>query len=373
MFDLAQTVWPRFGGDRANRSFLSIPGPHTIPSWQKILLPTCEVTLSHMKKTTSGVIVMPDETLRVLHGGLLIAVTLDGTILWQVDLRSLISEDEHWISSLPTALQTGETLLLLPNELLLVDGFGGVRRQDYQITSDDGEASATGSICPDDSGFSPNLTYNGLLILSAVTGEVYLFKKNRWQEIGIFGYDIVTPAVYPDNSLAIAGFAGKGFCRVSLDGEIHWRTQLKEADLLPTLNQEHIAAVGSLNERYSAFFRPDGQQIGEYHHAATFAVHPDGGWVALSKHRLARLTLEGREVWGREMYPGDSLSWVEQPLVDKDGFIFVRQQEGFLCCDAQGRVVFEVKLSHPSQGLMSIVAPRVVAYTLENELFIGYN
>ncbi len=373
MFDLAQTVWPRFGGDRANRSLLSIPGPHTMPSWQKTFLPTCDIPLSHMKRTTSGVIVMPDETLRVLHAGLLIAVTLDGTLLWQVDLSSLISEDEHWISSLPTALQTGETLLLLPNEMLLVDRFGGVRRQDYRITSDDGEGSAPGSIYPDDSGFSPNLTYNGLLLLSAVTGEVYLFTKNQWQEIGIYGYDIVTPAVYPDNSLAIAGFAGKGFCRVSLDGEIHWRTHLQEADLLPTLNQEQIAAVGSLDEKCSAFFRPDGQQIGEYHHAAKFAVYPDGGWVALSKQRLARLTLEGREVWGCEICPAASLSFVEQPLVDKDGFIFVRQQEGFLCCDAQGRVVFEVKLAHPPQGLMSIVAPGVVVYTQENELFIGYS
>jgi hypothetical protein len=236
MFDLAQTVWPRFGGDRANRSLLSIPGPHTIPIWQKILLPTHDGTPSHMKKTTSGVIVMPDETLRVLHAGLLIAVTLDGTILWQVDLSALVSEDEHWISSLPTALQNGETLLLLPNELLLVDRFGGVRRQNYQITSDAGEVSAPGSNCPDDSGFSPNLTYNGLLILSAITGEVYIFTKNRWQEIGVYGYDIVTPAVYPDNSLAIAGY-GRGCCRVNLYGESQWTTHLRGADLLPTLNQ----------------------------------------------------------------------------------------------------------------------------------------
>jgi hypothetical protein len=372
MFDLAQTVWPRFGGDRANSSLLSVPGPHSIPIWRKILLPTLDGTPSHMKETTSGVIVMPDETLRVCHAGLLIAVMLDGTILWQVDLSSLTSEDEHWISSLPTALQTGETLLLLPNALLLVDRFGSVRRQDYQIASDDDEVSAPGSICPDDSGFSPNLTYSGLLILSAITGEVYIFKKNRWQEIGIYGYDIVTPAVYPDNSLAIAGY-GRGFYRVNVDGEIQWTAHLTGADLLPTLNQEHIAAVGSLNDKYSAFFRSDGEQIGDYPHAAKFAAYPDGGWIALSKQRLARLTLEGRELWGREICPGDSLSFVEQPLVDKDGFIFVRQKEGFLCCDAHGRTVFEVKLPLPPQGLMSIVAPRIIAYTLENELFIGYS
>ena len=112
---------------------------------------------------------------------------------------------------------------------------------------------------PDDSGFSPHLTYSGLPILSAIAGAVYLLKKRLWHEIGVYGYDIVTPAVYPDNSLAIAGFAGRGFCRVGLEGEIQWATHLKEADLLPTLNHEHIAAVGSVNEKCSAFFKSGGE------------------------------------------------------------------------------------------------------------------
>jgi hypothetical protein len=278
MFDLAQTVWPRFGGDRANRSLLSIPGPHAMPTWRKTSL-SASHAIRPPDKAPSGVIVMPDETLRVCHAGMLLAVTFDGTILWHLDLSSLISEDEHRRASLPTALQTGETLLLLPDSLLTVDKLGGIRRRDYLIAS----------------------------------------------------------------------------------------------DLLPTLNAEHIAAVGSLNDKHSAFFRSDGEQIGEYHHAATFATYPDGGWIAFSRQRLARLTLEGRELWGCEMCPGDTLTFVEQPLVDRDGFIFVRQKEGFLCCDAYGHHVFEVKLPIPSQGLMSIVAPGIVAYVMENELFIGYS
>lgn len=367
MFQLAQTVWPRFGGDQANRSLLRIAGPHTAPDWQTILLPVLDETPEHMKRTRNGVIVMPDETLRVCHAGMLIAVTLDGTILWQVDLRNLAREDDYWISSLPTALSTGETLLWQPDKWLLVDRSGHVRHQEY-LHSPDHEW-----VCPDDSGFSPNLTHNGYLILSAITGEVYLFNEKRWHEIGPYGYDIVTPAVYPDNSLAIAGYAGQGFCRVSLDGTIQWRTSLHDADMLPTLNQEQIAAVGSLNEHSSAFFNSDGEQIGAYRHAAKFAVYPDGGWVALSKQHLARLTFDGKEHWVREVAPDDSLSWVEQPVVDKDGFIFVRLQDGFLCCDAYGRTVFEIPLSFPPQGLMSIVAPGVLAYAQGNELFLGHS
>ena len=121
---LAQTVWPRFGGDRANRSLLAIAGPHATPTWQKISLSACQAVRS-ADIATSGVIVMPDETLRVCHTGMLSAVTLDGTILWQLDLTSLIAEDRRCFYSLPTALHTGETLLVLPDSLLIVDRLGG--------------------------------------------------------------------------------------------------------------------------------------------------------------------------------------------------------------------------------------------------------
>jgi outer membrane protein assembly factor BamB len=324
-------------------------------------------TPDQAKRTNNGVIVMPDETLRICHAGMLSAVTQDGTILWQVDLRSLVREEVHWISSLPTALRTGETLLFQPDHLLLVDRDGSVRRQAYQLPDDNGWAR------PDDSGGSPNLTESGLLILPSPLGAVYLFRDNQWQEIGYFGYDIVTPAVYPDHSLAIAGYAGKGFCRVSLEGAIQWSTSFRDADLLPTLNQEQIAAVGSLNDGCSAFFTPDGKLIGSYPHAATFAVFPDGGWVALSKQRLARLTYNGKELWGRDICPADSLNWIEQPLVDQEGFIFIRQKDGFLCWDAHGRTAFEVTLPQPPQGLLSIIAPGVLAYAQENELFLGHS
>lgn len=174
MFQLAQTVWPRVGGDQANRSRLRIAGPHTAPHWQKTALPVLDETPEHMKKTRNGVIVMPDETLRVCHAGMLIAVTLDGTILWQVDLSNLAREDDYWISSLPTALQTGETLLWQPDKLLLIDRLGTVRTQSYLLPSGNEWANA------DDSGFSPNLTHNGFLILSAITGEVYFFTDGGW-------------------------------------------------------------------------------------------------------------------------------------------------------------------------------------------------
>ena len=326
----------------------------------------------HNRDNLSGVIVMPDETLRVCHTGMLSAVTLDGTILWQLDLRHFIPEDRYCYYSLPTALQTGETLLVLPDALLIVDR-SGIPRRENRLASGGTENALETINDPDDSGLSPNLTYSGLPILSGITGEVYLLQENLWHEIGIYGYDIVTPAVYPDNSLAIAGFARAGFCRVSLNGEKQWTTQVGDADKLPTLNHEHIAAIGSNDDGYSAFFRADGEQIGEYQYPATFAEYLDGGWIAFSRQRLARLTTDGREIWGCEISPGATLSFVEQPIVDRDGFIYVRQQEGYLCCDAHGRKAFEVKLPGIPQGLMSIIAPGTMAYVMQDELFIGFS
>jgi hypothetical protein len=374
MFNLAQTAWPRFGGDQANRSRTNIRGPHTTPTWQKITLSTHYPSRPLDRSAVSGVIVMPDETLRVCHAGMLSAVTFDGTILWQLDLSSLIPEDDHYYYSLPTALQTGETILALPDALLIVDRLGNNYRRENQIAPDDVRGSQKTIYGIDDSGFSPNLTYSGLPILTAVPGEVYVLKKDLWHEIGIYGYDIVPPAVYPDNSLAIAGYAGTGFCRVNLDGKKQWTTHVKMADQLPTLNHEYIAAVGvGVSGGYSAFFQSDGEQIGEYKHSAKFAEYIDGGWIALSKQHLARLTTDGKEVWGCEIHSGAHYSFAEQPIVDMDGFIFVRQEEGYLCCDAHGHKVFEVIPPTSPQGLMSIIAPDTMAYVIENELFIGHS
>lgn len=368
MFELAHTVWPRFGGDRANRSLLNVSGPHAMPTWQKIPLSACQAAYS-LRDNYSGVIIMPDESLRVLENGVLSAVTFAGTILWQLDLSALDVGDEevHDTFSLPTATQAGETLLVRGDAFLIVDNAGNCRRE--RTLSGEGH----NKICAlDDSGFSPNLTSSGQPILTCCDGGVYAFKDGLHHEIGVFGYDIVTPAIYPDDTLAIAGYASTGFCRVSLDGRIRWKTAFFYADLLPTLNHRHIAAVGSLNDDTSAFYKPDGSQIGEYQHAAKFAVHPSGDWIALSKQRLARLTLQGDEIWSCALQAGESLSFVEQPLVDKDGYIYVRQKEGFLCIDEHGHKAFEVQLSSLPQGPMSILAPGVVAYTLDGELVIGH-
>jgi hypothetical protein len=110
----------------------------------------------------------------------------------------------------------------------------------------------------DDSGLPANITHAGWPVVSSLHGTVYLLGDGRWVAIGDYGYDIVCPALYDDDSLAIAGYGGAGFCRVDLDGAIRWQSQLREVDLVPTVNRRQVAAVGSVNDGVSAFFAPDG-------------------------------------------------------------------------------------------------------------------
>ena len=65
----------------------------------------------------------------------------------------------------------------------------------------------------DDSGFSPNLTNNGHLIVTGINGEVLNLNASGIKLLDASCYDILPPAVYPDNSLAIAGYSPGQDCK----------------------------------------------------------------------------------------------------------------------------------------------------------------
>src|SRR5438105_9807862 len=116
---LADSLWPRFGGDRANRSTSAAAGPHAAPVFHRTRLPVSAV-ISTANANVSGVVVAPDSSLRVCHAGVLSAVTLDGALLWHTDLAVFSQGDAPLWHALPTALQTGQTLVVLPYALLVV-------------------------------------------------------------------------------------------------------------------------------------------------------------------------------------------------------------------------------------------------------------
>ena len=355
---LARSPWPRSGGDQANRSAAAVPGPHVMPRFRHVPLPSSATPSDHAD--VSGVVVATDGSLRACHRGVLSALTRTGTVLWQVDLAGTRRPSDPLWHGLPTALDDNQTLVPLPYALTLVAADG---RIDNTVGCED---------ILDDSGLPPNITSSGWPIVASLLGSVYLLRDGQWVAIGDggYGYDIVCPALYDDDTLAIAGYCGTGFCRVALDGTIRWQSRLREADLVPTVNRRQVAAVGSLNEGVSAFFAPDGTQVGHYAQAAVFAAYGDD-WVALSKTRLARLSPEGAELWGQDVPMQRVRGRIVQPVVDAEGYIYVRHDEGLRCCDAEGRCVFEVTLPSTRPDPLSIIAPGAIALVSEDELLIG--
>jgi hypothetical protein len=233
-------------------------------------------------------------------------------VLWQADLAALVKDDVAVWHGLPTALADNRTLVPLPYALAIIAVDGHIDDLvEFQEPMDD-------------SGLPPNITHSGWPVVSSLLGTVYLLGNGRWVAIGDYGYDIVCPALYDDDSLAIAGYYGAGFCRVDLDGTIRWQSQLREADLVPTVNRRQVAAVGSVNYGVSAFFGPDGAQVGHYAQAAVFAAYGDG-WVALSERRLARLAADRTELWGQGVPMQRVRGSIVQPVVDAEGYMYVRQ------------------------------------------------
>jgi outer membrane protein assembly factor BamB len=348
---LARSVWPRFGGDTANCSNAGVPGPHGCPELQEHSLPKSNEADTE-RFGMSGVVVAADGSLRICHAGVLSAWGPDFIPRWQLDLAAyseLARPQLPFGASLPTVLADGSTLVQLRGGLLRVSANGAA----VEVFAHDAYL--------DDSGMSPNVTDDGYPLMPCVTGELIILRNGMWATVGdrAYGFDFQSPALYSDGSLAVAGYYGTGFCRVDLDGTIRWQTDLYQADLLPTVNHGQVAAVGSLNEKVSTFFAPDGSRIGRYPRAAVFAAYGDD-WIALSEGVVARVTKLGEELWAREVSLHRLLAGVLQPIVDADGYIYIRHDAGVLCCAADGATVFELALPATLPNPASIVAPGVI-------------
>jgi len=380
---LASTLWPRSAGDAGNRRCFGAEGPRAPRLSAPCFLPALRVAAPDPSPIDGGVIA-DDGTLRVIHGDCLSAVDQDGTVLWSVSVRELDaaivippappSEDEEeeerggdaaeaqegpgrLTRSLPTALAGGHTLVGLTRGAVIVDARGQMVAQVAQELMDD-------------SGPSPCVTAGGVPVLSTIAEGVFAWEPAGLRRLGRFGYDVVPPAVYSDDSLAIAGYAGSGFCRVRLSGEKVWATELHEADLLPSINSSQHAAVGSRNDRCSALYAASGATLGIHPCAAVFAEYPDGGWIAVSDCAVARIDSSANKIWWAEI--ATSLRWgVLGPIVDPEGMIYVQDGESLVALDPNGTAKFSVWLGK-SVGPVFPAGPGRFAVVADGVLrFIG--
>jgi hypothetical protein len=377
---LASTPWPRSAGDAGNRRRFSAVGPAAPRLSEPLFLPALRPVDTEPSPLDGGV-VADDGALRVVHGDCLSAVELDGTVRWTVSVMALAAAivrppedpDERGeaapapviddpgprrrVRSLPTALAGGRTLLGLGDGAVIVDPHGAVEAQVWQPLMDD-------------SGPSLGVTRAGVPILSTIAEGVFAWEPGGLRRLGAFGYDIVPPAIYPDDSLAIAGYSGSGFCRVGLSGERVWSTELKEADLLPTINRSQHAAVGSRNDRCSVLYSAYGDTLGVHPCAAVFAEYNDGGWIAVSDCAVARIDSSANKIWWAEI--ATSLRWgVLGPIVDLGGYIYVQDGESLIALDPNGTARFSLWLGK-SVGPVFPVGPGRFGVVADGVLrFIG--
>lgn len=385
---LASTLWPRSAGDAGNRRRFAAIGPRAPRLSAPFFLPALRAADSEPSPIDGGVIA-EDGSLRVIHGDCLSAVELDGTVRWTRAVRDLdaaivippvaaiVADDAdqgvegedrseevavpagppRLVRSLPTALAGGHTLLGVTRGAVIVDARGEVVAQVAQELMDD-------------SGPSPCVTGAGVPVLSTIAEGVFAWEPGGLRRLGTFGYDVVPPAVYRDDSLAVSGYAGRGFCRVTLAGEVVWTTELAEADLLPSINSSQHAAVGSRNDRCSALYGASGATLGIHPCAAVFAEYPDGGWIAVSDCAVARIDSSANKIWWAEI--ATTLRWgVLGPIVDPEGMIYVQDGESLVALDADGTAKFSVWLGKSVGPVFPVGAGRFAVVADGVLRFIG--
>ncbi len=119
--ELAESCWPRAGGDRANRSHVSIPGPDKGEIIKEIELPIEEN--EDFFRGVWGCVVTDHNDLRVLYRGVLTALTMEGDLLWYVRLSD-IPDMVPGYQLCPVAIKDGGCLVPLENGIVILDNQG---------------------------------------------------------------------------------------------------------------------------------------------------------------------------------------------------------------------------------------------------------
>jgi outer membrane protein assembly factor BamB len=341
------SIWPRSGGNRGNQSRISVAGPMKGEVFKKIRLPGLDRDEEgHRPRTASGV-VAADGSLRIVSHGILYALSQKGNIRWKQllskydDTENSMEKNFEYSSSLPSIINEFNTLILLHEKAVVIDQQGELINQ-INI--------------PTWVYRSPNLTLDEEPVFTADSGGVFIWSKKGLIKVPIKGLDIERVAVYEDGSLGISAYALDGYCRIHTDGSIVWKTTLKDADLIPTLNNAQYAAVGSVNDECSIIFSPDGQTIGHYPEAAVFAVCVNDEWIASSKKHIARLNHTGEVLWQYSRTGIFDVFSDPQPIVCNEDRIYFVDGNQFIALEGDGRKIWELRLGTTSPYIFPISA-----------------
>jgi hypothetical protein len=386
-FVLAATPWPRTAGDRRNSSHVSIEGPRHGRVAVAVDLPGSDP--DGRAWSGGGIAMGTDGALIVVAHGRVSRIAVDGTILSVASIplpgpdprgndeltadanASAIADGSNLDAQAdtaprrtvvvpPIALADGAVVVLASPELLVFDASGHI-------------GGAYVGSTPDDSMLAPNVTHGGALVLTHMTGTVELFADGQRRELdGVFGYDIVPPAIYPDDAMAIAGYAGTGLICVTTDGTRRWSTDLKDTDHLPAIDVHGFAAVGSLNDQRSIIVAPDGTLVGSIPRTGTFAEAEAGDWFVRTRDMLARVRRDGSPVWMERHSASPELRWGAQaPVADAAERVYTLATSSLIARDARkGNAAFHAELGGAPASALALVAPGLAALLVGQRLLL---
>jgi hypothetical protein len=382
-FLLAATAWPRTGGGPRQAGRVAFQGPSRGRILHAIELPDVSDARG------GGVAVDAGGRLIVVAGGMVFRVTLEGDITSRLAVPPALASiepgadggdagvaddpageagDEEDVAppvrprlhAAPVALRDGNAVVLAPPEVLVVGADGGLVARLH-----------VGGLA-DDSGAAPNVTSDGALVLTYLTGEVELVRDGSRRPLGAFGYDVPPPALYPDDALAISGYYGTGLVAVATDGTRRWRSGLEQADRLPAIDAEGFAVAGSANDDRSIVVSPAGEVVGSIGVCADFAEAGGGDWIARSRDGVARYRRDGSLVWSAADPLAEGTAWGGwAAMVDRDDRVYVLGDDALAARDGRtGRELFRAALGERAFIAPALVAPGLAAVLVGRRLLL---
>jgi hypothetical protein len=310
-------------------------------------------------------VIQSDGAILIVHRHHLLSVTLDGAVRWTQ------SFDEP--AAPPVALTEGRAFIVFAKKVCVFDERGVLLVQIDGPTEYPGfysfQRADAPNLSPDGRVFLPQ---NGCYDFLALDGT----KLTEFEAVS--QDDPEQPAFYSDGSMALcyADKTGNYFGRVTPANEVVWLTDFC-GNTPPTISSLQYAAVA---DRFnpgagSALISPEGRIVGRYAEPARFA-ELGADWIALSATSVARITSDGRVQWKHPLRidPDLNTHWfLNQPIVDVEGFVYLSDAQQVSCYDQEGRPVFTFPLTGFQPTSLSPVAPGLIACEDEDQLVIFGN
>lgn len=342
---LADGCWPRTGADRRHSRRVGVLGPSRGSTRAVCALPGPSSALAQLAAA--------EESIWISRADHLLCFDLRGELRWSAAAGD---PERARFTSAPLILSDGTAVLRSGRRLSFVSARGVVGRVDW-----------TGA---DDSGPAPNLTADGRIVLTSMSGEVALASADgAVTPVGSFGYDILPPAIQDDGTLVISGYGGSGLVCVTPSGERVWAGDSRDPDLLPSVDASGVVAVGALGGG-SSFHSPSGGRLGSYREGAAFAELGGGQWAALGRTSLACVDSSGVVSWTRALGGEIDLAWGGLgPVIDQANRVYFPRVGGFACVTRSGEAVFDLDLpATPSD--VAIVSEGVAAVVVGDALHL---